>query len=36
MQRKIVREDIFNPTIGNKSLYQDSNGNGFRIVDLAT
>ena len=29
-------EDIFNPTIGNDSLPQDSNDNGVRIVHFAT
>ena len=33
---KLVREDIFKATIENESLHQDSNGNGFRIVKLAT
>ena len=30
------RENIFNPTIGNESLLQGSNGNGVRIVNFAT
>ena len=29
-------ENIFKPTIGNESLHQDSNDNGFRIVNFAT
>ena len=29
---KVGRENIFKPTIGNESLHQDSNDNGFRIV----
>src|SRR5215510_12285050 len=33
---KVGREDIFKPTIGNGSLHQDSNDNGFRIVNFAT
>ena len=33
---KVVRENIFKPTIGNKSLHQDSNDNGIRIVKFAT
>ena len=33
---KVGRENIFNPTIGNDSLHQDSNDNGVRIVNLAT
>ena len=33
---KVERENIFKPTIGNESLHQDSNGNGVRIVNLAT
>ena len=31
---KVGRENIFKPTIGNESLHQDSNDNGFRIVNL--
>jgi len=33
---KVVRENIFKPTIGNESLHQDSNDNGVRIVNFAT
>ena len=33
---KVGRENIFKPTIGNESLYQDSNDNGVRIVNFAT
>ena len=33
---KVGRENIFMPTIGNESLHQDSNDNGFRIVNFAT
>ena len=29
---KVVRENIFKPTIGNESLHQESNDNGVRIV----
>jgi len=29
---KVGRENIFNPTIGNDSLHQDSNDNGVRLV----
>jgi hypothetical protein len=32
---KVGRENIFKPTIGNESLYQDSNDNGVRIVNFA-
>ena len=28
---KVRRENIFKPTVGNESLHQDSNDNGFRI-----
>jgi exonuclease III len=31
---KVGRENIFKPTIGKESLYQDSNDNGVRIVNL--
>jgi len=31
----VGRENIFKPTIGNKSLRQDSNDNGVRIVNFA-
>ena len=33
---KLGRENIFNPTIGNESLHNDSNYNGVRIVNFAT
>jgi hypothetical protein len=33
---KVGREDIFNPTIGNKSLQEISNDNGVRVVNFAT
>jgi len=33
---KVGRENIFNPTVGNESLHQDSNDNGVRIVNFAT
>jgi hypothetical protein len=33
---KVGREDIFNPTIGNESLQEISNDNGFRLVNFAT
>jgi hypothetical protein len=33
---KVGRENIFKPTIGEKSLHQDSNDNGFRLVNFAT
>jgi len=33
---KAGRENIFKPTIGNKSLHQDSNDSGDRIVNFAT
>jgi endonuclease/exonuclease/phosphatase family metal-dependent hydrolase len=33
---KVGRETTFKPTIGNKSLHQDSNDNGVRIVNFAT
>jgi len=29
-------ETIFKPTIGQESLYQDSNDNGVRLVNFAT
>jgi len=31
---KVVRENIFKPTIGNESLHQDSNDNYVRIVNF--
>ena len=33
---KLERENIFKPTTGHKSLHQDSNDNGVRIVKFAT
>jgi len=33
---KVGRENIFKPTIGNDSLYQDINDNDYRIVNFAT
>jgi hypothetical protein len=33
---KVGREDIFKPTIGNKSLHEISNDNGVRLVNFAT
>jgi exonuclease III len=33
---KLGRDDIFKPTNENKSLHQDSNNNGVRIVNYAT
>jgi hypothetical protein len=33
---KVGREDIFKPTIGNKSLHEISNDNGVRVVNFAT
>jgi hypothetical protein len=33
---KVGREDIFKPTIGNKSLNKSSNDNGVRVVNFAT
>ena len=35
LNAKVGRENIFKPTIGNKSLHQDSNDNGVRIVNFA-
>jgi hypothetical protein len=32
----VDREDIFKPTIGNKSLHESSNDNGVRVVNFAT
>jgi len=34
--RKWGGEDIFNSTIRNESLHQDSNGNGVRTVNVST
>ena len=33
---KLGKENIFKMTIGNESLHQDSNYNGFRILNFAT
>jgi hypothetical protein len=33
---KVGKEDIFKPTVGNESLYQNGNDNGVRIVKFAT
>jgi len=33
---KFGKEDIFKPTIGNESLYHESNDNGVRIINFAT
>jgi hypothetical protein len=33
---EVEREDIFKPTTGHKSLQQDSNDNGVRLVNFAT
>jgi hypothetical protein len=33
---KVGKEDIFKPTIGNESLHEISNDNGFRLVNFAT
>ena len=33
---KVGRENIFQPTIGQESLHQDSNDNGIRLVNFAT
>ena len=33
---KFGREDIFKPTVGNESLYQDNSENSFRIANFAT
>ena len=33
---KVGRENIFKPTVGNESLYQDSNDNGVRKVNFVT
>jgi hypothetical protein len=32
---KVVREDIFKPTIGNENLHDISNDNGVRLVNFA-
>jgi len=36
LNAKLGKEDIFKLTIGNESLRQDNNGNGVRIVNIAT
>jgi endonuclease/exonuclease/phosphatase family metal-dependent hydrolase len=33
---EVDREDIFKPTVGNKSLHELSNGNGVQVVNFAT
>jgi hypothetical protein len=33
---KVGREYVFEPTIGQKSLHQDSNDNGVRLVNFTT
>ena len=33
---KLGTKNIFKPTIGNESLHQNGNGNGFRTVNVAT
>jgi len=33
---KVGRENFFKPTIWNKSVHQDSNDNGVRIINIAT
>jgi endonuclease/exonuclease/phosphatase family metal-dependent hydrolase len=33
---KVVREDIFKPTIGNESSHEISNDNGVRVVNFST
>jgi hypothetical protein len=33
---KVGREDVFKPTIGNEVLHQESNNNGFGIVNFVT
>jgi hypothetical protein len=33
---KVGRADIFKPVIGNESLHEASNDNGFRVVNFAT
>jgi hypothetical protein len=32
---KVGREDIFKPTVGNENLYETSNDNGIRLVNIA-
>jgi hypothetical protein len=36
LNAKIVREDIFKPTVGKESLHEISNDNGVRTVTFAT
>jgi hypothetical protein len=36
LSAKVVREDIFKPTIGNESLHESSNDDGVRLVKSAT
>jgi hypothetical protein len=36
LNAKMGRDNIFKPTIGNKSLHQDSNDNGVSMVNFAT
>jgi hypothetical protein len=33
---KLGRENIINPTVGNGSLHEISNGNGGRVVNFST
>jgi hypothetical protein len=33
---KLGEEDIFKPTIGNESVHQDCNDDGFRVVNFDT
>jgi hypothetical protein len=33
---KLGKEDIFKPAIGNDSLHEDSNDNGFRVLNFVT
>jgi hypothetical protein len=33
---QVIRETFFTPTIGNKSLHQNNNDNGVRIINIAT
>ena len=33
---KLGREDIFTPTVGSEIVYEDSNDNGVRVVNIAT
>jgi hypothetical protein len=36
LNAKVGREDIFKPTIGNESVHEICNDNGFRLVDFIT